>query len=153
MTKAPMNRKITGSAKAPKTMSPGASSAFGPTSRTYLRYVEQHGQCQPEHRRHRDRDSLRQPVDYDESEYGGHRVLVSLERQRREVHDQEHYGTEDEADRLPSLLEPLLRRGEHLPLLVERAVGSARPYVLSHRVPTSCNARSRLLPKGSITFC
>jgi hypothetical protein len=31
MMNAPINRKMTGSIKAPKTMSPGASSAFGPT--------------------------------------------------------------------------------------------------------------------------
>ena len=34
MMKAPMNRKITGSIKPPKTTSPGASSAFGPTPGT-----------------------------------------------------------------------------------------------------------------------
>jgi hypothetical protein len=96
------------------------------------RYVEQHGQCQPEHSRHRDGDGLRQPVDYDERKDCGQRVLVPFQRQRREVHDQEDYRPENETDRLPRLLEPFLRRGEHLLLLVERPVSLGRPYLFGH---------------------
>jgi hypothetical protein len=100
--------------------------------RAYLWNVEQYAQGQREDSRHRDRDGLREPVDYGECEYGCQRVLVPLERQRQEVHDQERNRPEEETDRLPRLLEPLLCRGEHLPLLIERPVGASRPYIFSH---------------------
>ena len=50
------------------------------------------------------------------------------EGQRQEVHDEEDDGTEKEPAGLAQPLEALLRRGQDLPLLVERLVGAPGPH-------------------------
>src|SRR5918998_3973024 len=121
-----------------------------PMNRKIVSEENARGEC--EDRRGRDGDGLREPVDYGKGEYGGQRLLVLLQRQRHEVHDQEHYRPEDETDRLPRLLEALLRRGEHLPLLVECLVCTARTCALAH-THTSINVGGAPFPAGSIASC